>query len=103
MKTDAELDQLMAEARELLDSDTDDLLEMSASLVRLVTRFDDALAAVRGERDWLLDKVDGLETELESAVEVAFKRGAVEWTRLNYPETYARQIARQALQGDTHG
>lgn len=36
----------------------------------------------------LTDKVDGLESDLESAVEVAFKRGADEWTRLNYPNLY---------------
>lgn len=38
----------------------------------------------------LYDKIEGLEADLESAVEVAFRRGAVEWTRLNYPTIYAR-------------
>lgn len=36
------------------------------------------------------DKIEGLEADLESAVETAFKRGATEWTRLNYPDLYAR-------------
>lgn len=36
------------------------------------------------------DKIEGLETELDLAVEVAFKRGAVEWTRLNFPKIYKR-------------
>ena len=88
--TDDELDQLVAEARA-------EFIIALQSYARLL----DALAGVRAERDRMRDKVDGLETELESAVEVAFKRGAAEWTRLNYPEIYARQIARQALQGDT--
>lgn len=33
----------------------------------------------------LEEKVEGLEADLFSAVEVAFKRGAVEWTEANYP------------------
>ena len=37
----------------------------------------------------LEDKVEGLTDDLESAVEVAFKRGATEWTRLNYPKRFA--------------
>ncbi len=40
--------------------------------------------------DQALDKIDGLEADLESAVQTAFKRGATEWTRLNYPDLYAR-------------
>jgi hypothetical protein len=42
------------------------------------------------ERKILRDKVDGLEADLDNAVEVAWKRGAHEWTRLNYPKHYAR-------------
>lgn len=38
----------------------------------------------------LNDKIEGLEADLESAVEVAFKHGATEWTRLNYPALYER-------------
>lgn len=38
----------------------------------------------------LEDKVDGLQSDLDNAIEVAFKRGAIEWTRLNYPDHYAR-------------
>lgn len=38
----------------------------------------------------LTDKVDGLLSDLDSAVEVAFKRGATEWTRLNYPQMFSR-------------
>jgi len=33
----------------------------------------------------LMDKIDGLESDLSSAVEVAVSRGAVEWAQLNYP------------------
>lgn len=40
----------------------------------------------------LTDKVDGLECDLESAVEVAFKRGAVDWTWKNYPKLYGRFV-----------
>jgi outer membrane murein-binding lipoprotein Lpp len=41
----------------------------------------------------LEDKVEGLSSDLDSAIEVAFKRGATEWTRLNYPEHYKRFTA----------
>ncbi|MCP4410768.1 MAG: hypothetical protein GY807_24110 [Gammaproteobacteria bacterium] len=37
------------------------------------------------EIERLQDKVDGLECDLENAVETAFKRGAVKWARMNYP------------------
>ena len=39
------------------------------------------------------DKVGGLEADLENAVEVAWKRGAIDWVRLNYPKHYARFAA----------
>ncbi len=38
-----------------------------------------------GEIRHLEDKIDGLECDLDSAVETAYKRGATEWARLNYP------------------
>lgn len=41
-------------------------------------------------RDALLDRIDGLEADLDSAVEVAWNRGATEWVRLNYPSHYAK-------------
>lgn len=44
-----------------------------------------ALAPVIQGRQDLLDKIDGLESDLDGAVEVAISRGAVEWGRLNYP------------------
>ncbi|MBB3411176.1 hypothetical protein FHT87_005129 [Rhizobium sp. BK316] len=37
-----------------------------------------------------IDKIEGLEADLDSAVEVAYKRGATEWVRLNYPAKYAK-------------
>lgn len=36
------------------------------------------------------DKIDGLEADLDSAVKVAYDRGAKEWTRLNYPQLFER-------------
>jgi hypothetical protein len=39
--------------------------------------------------DFYDEKVDGMETELKSAVQVAYSRGAIEWTRLNYPAWFA--------------
>ena len=37
-----------------------------------------------------IDKIDGLEADLENAVETAFKRGAVDWCKANYPLLYER-------------
>ena len=36
------------------------------------------------------DKIEGLQADLESAVEVVFNRGGEEWVRMNYPALYAR-------------
>lgn len=48
-----------------------------------------SLTAAQEENERLRDKVDGLEADLQNAVETAFKRGATEWARLNYPKLYA--------------
>lgn len=56
-----------------------------------------AFFVVRNRKEELEDKIDGLEGDLESAVEVAFDRGATEWVKLNYPmlyRKYTRGIAR---------
>ena len=49
--------------------------------------------ALNAERERWQDKIDGLSADLDNAVETAFKRGATEWTRLNYPEQFARLSA----------
>ena len=50
------------------------------------------------EHDDATDKIDGLTSDLEGAVEVAFKRGATEWVRLNYPKQYETLIAQKESQ-----
>ena len=50
------------------------------------------LTALRSRVDELEDKIDGLESELSSAIDVLFWHGdeaASEWVRLNYPKQYA--------------
>lgn len=39
------------------------------------------------------DKIEGLQADLDSAIEVAFNRGATEWVRLNYPDHFNRLSA----------
>lgn len=34
----------------------------------------------------LKDKIEGLDSDLFEAVQVAYRRGAVDWARLNYPQ-----------------
>lgn len=52
--------------------------------------------AVR-EIERLEDRIDGLESDLFSAVETAYRRGAHEWARLNYPKWIERIEANAAL------
>ena len=67
---------------------------------RMIRAAEEAVAIARGEAEpasvypapqpaptyeELLDKIDGLESDLDNAVETAINRGAVEWGRLNYP------------------
>lgn len=46
-----------------------------------------------------IDKIEGLDADLESAVETAYRRGATEWTRLNYPALYERFAAEKIAEG----
>jgi len=45
----------------------------------------DTIERQAAEIERLRDKVEGLETDLRCAVQVAYNRGATEWARLNYP------------------
>lgn len=38
----------------------------------------------------LADKIEGLQADLDSAIEFAYNRGAHDWVRMNYPSHYAR-------------
>jgi hypothetical protein len=46
----------------------------------------DTLERQAAEIERLRDKVDGLESDLRCAVQVAYNRGATLWARLNYPD-----------------
>ncbi len=48
--------------------------------------------------DDLMDKIDGLSSDLDDAVNVAVSRGAVEWARLNYPDHPALAHASPAME-----
>lgn len=66
--------------------------DYSAIADRLWDRVDDAdafaaAAAIHdleAKRKRLTDKVEGLDTDLSLAVQVAWRRGAKDWARLNY-------------------
>lgn len=45
--------------------------------------------------DCAVEKIDGLEADLFNAVETAYRRGAHEWARLNYPQWIDRLDANQ--------
>lgn len=38
----------------------------------------------------MIDKIEGLEADLDSAIEVAFNRGAKNWVEMNYPDHFKR-------------
>ena len=69
-------------------------LAVRASKSDFMAGFEAALSSRSAEAgkpvEWLEDKVEGLQADLDSAVEVAYRRGAVEWTLLNYPDHFAR-------------
>lgn len=48
--------------------------------------------------DVIADKIDGLEADLDNAVETAFKRGARKWCKDNYPDKYVRFVENEKSQ-----
>lgn len=61
----------------------------------------EANSAAQAERiAELEDKVEGLEADLRCAVETAFRRGALDWTRRNYPRDYERLMASFSTEAD---
>lgn len=54
---------------------------------RLTAGSDSTLAC---DVEQLSDRVEGLSSDLDAAVEVAFRHGATEWVRLNYPTHFER-------------
>jgi len=50
------------------------------------TKAADALERQAAEIERLRDKVEGLESDLQDAVQVAYLRGATVWAQLNYPD-----------------
>ena len=71
----------------LTDSPADDCVDVPVADLRLALA---DRARLQAERDRAVDKIDGLESDLSAAVEVAYRRGAHEWVRLNYPRDYER-------------
>jgi uncharacterized coiled-coil protein SlyX len=69
-------------------------IELSGAQSMLADLQTECIAKSR-EIDMLRDKVEGLEADLDSAVEVAFRRGAYEWARLNYPDAYVRLSSKE--------
>lgn len=47
------------------------------------------IEALEAENVRLSDKVDGLKSDLDNAIETAYHRGAVDWVRMNYPKHFA--------------
>ncbi|MFX4300114.1 hypothetical protein [Pseudosulfitobacter pseudonitzschiae] len=48
-------------------------------------------------REDLLDRIEGLEADLDDAVSVAVARGAVDWARLNYPDHMSHHANSKAM------
>ncbi|GEM_PF-4474190 len=66
----------------------------------LVALLDEAAACIRE----LVDSREGVNEDLYQAVLVAYRRGATEWTRLNYPQWFNAIVAgREASQHADRG
>ena len=61
----------------------------SADLIGLSDTLAEAAACIRE----LVDSREGLNEDLYQAVLVAYRRGATEWTRLNYPQWFNAIVA----------
>ena len=51
---------------------------------------DTGVMPATGRIEELKDKIESLEASLDSAIEIAYLRGATEWVRHNYPSQHAR-------------
>lgn len=60
------------------------------------SEYDRLRASNSAEVETLTDKIEGLSADLDSAVGVAFNRGAHEWVRMNYPDRF-EELSRTAL------
>jgi hypothetical protein len=47
-------------------------------------------SAIMAERE----RCEGIEADLDAAIEVAWNRGATDWVRMNYPKHYERFTGR---------
>ncbi len=60
------------------------------------SEYDRLRASHSAEVEALNDKIEGISADLDSAVDVAFNRGADEWVRMNYPDRFEK-LSRTAL------
>ena len=70
----------------------DTIPQEAHEVIRTIVAEKEALEARIEE---LEDRVEGLTADLESAVEVAYRRGAMEWVYLNYPAIFTRLAAQE--------
>lgn len=79
----------------------------TARIMNALHQSGDTLERQAAEIERLRDKVEGLESDLRCAVQVAYNRGATEWARLNYPDMIewleSCAEARAALTGEDPG
>lgn len=94
-----ERERLLLDLTTARDSCQDGFARVSRSLI---VRSSDEIQRQGEEIERLRDKVEGLDSDLRSAVEVAYQRGAHEWASLNYPQWvvwFQRNAAARARQG----
>lgn len=103
MHSDFEQRSHTLDGRSMVDTDAD-LIEMigmdfeythAARIEKLEAEIALKNAELAEARSMMRDKIEGLEADLDSAVEVAFRRGAYEWVRLNYPDIYERLSSKE--------
>lgn len=67
---------------------------MMIGKVMTVKSTDTEAMSTTGRIEELKDKIESLEASLDSAIEIAYLRGATEWVRHNYPSQHARLYRR---------
>jgi len=91
----AEIKCLIAEIQRLISNAKaqgilDDLGAAGKSRAAQIRKLAARIGNQRRTLSQQLDTIEGLTADLESAIEVAFKRGAREWVRLNYPAQFEK-------------
>lgn len=76
-----------------LRQEHESLLERDAQMTDALLTAEARVRELEQKLERAEDKIDGLQADLDGAIEVAFRRGATDWTWMNYPSHFERLTA----------